>query len=60
MQSCIFLRSGAIHFHLPDLLKLASRIMAEPGARPSKIMWRDLWNIHARGSLLDNVPNRIF
>ena len=43
-----------------DLLKLASRIMAEPRTRPPEIMWRETWNVHARGSLLDNVPDRLF
>ena len=43
-----------------DLLKLASGIMAEPRAGPTKIMRREMRNIHGRGSLLDNVPNCLF
>jgi len=43
-----------------DLLKLASRIMAEPRIGPPEIMWRETWNVHARGSLFDNVPDRLF
>ena len=55
---------GGLHRDMPeeelDLLKLASRIMAEPRTGPSEIMWRETWNVHARGSLLDNVPDRLF
>jgi hypothetical protein len=43
-----------------DLLKLASQIMAEPRTGPPEIMRRETWNVHARGSLLDNVPDRLF
>jgi hypothetical protein len=43
-----------------DLLQLASGIMAEPGAGPPQIMWREMRNVHGRGSLLDNMPNRLF
>jgi hypothetical protein len=43
-----------------DLLELASGIMAEPRAGPPEVMWREMRSIHARGSLLDNVPNRLF
>jgi hypothetical protein len=43
-----------------DLLELASGIMAEPRAGPPEIMRREMWNVHARGSLLDNVPDRLF
>ena len=43
-----------------DLFKLASRIMAEPRTGPPEIMWRETWNVHVRGSLLHNVPNRLF
>jgi len=53
-----------LHRYMPeeklDLLKLASRIMAEPRTGPPEIMRRETWNVHARGSLLDNVPNRLF
>jgi hypothetical protein len=43
-----------------DLLKLAARIMAEPRTGLPEIMRRETWNVHARGSLLDNVPDRLF
>jgi hypothetical protein len=43
-----------------DLLKLATRIMAEPRTESSKIMWRKPWNVHTRGSLLDHVPDGLF
>lgn len=43
-----------------DLFKLASGIMAEPRTRPPEIMARKTWDVHARGSLLDNVPDRLF
>jgi hypothetical protein len=43
-----------------DLLKLSSRIMAEPRTGSSKIVWRKPWNVHARGSLLDHVPDCLF
>jgi hypothetical protein len=43
-----------------DLLKLASRIMAEPRTGPPEIMWSETRNVHARGSLLNNVPDRLF
>ena len=43
-----------------DLLEFASRIMAEPRTGPPEIMWRETWNVHARGSLLDNVPDCLF
>jgi len=43
-----------------DLLELAPRIMAETRTRPPEIMWRETWNVRARGSLLDNVPDRLF
>jgi hypothetical protein len=43
-----------------DLFELAPRIMAEPRTRPPKIMWRETWNVHARGSLFDNVPDGLF
>ncbi len=43
-----------------DLFKFASGIMTEPRTGPPEIMWREVWNVHGRGSLLDNVPNRLF
>ena len=43
-----------------DLLKFASGIMAESRAGPPQIMWREMRNVHCRGRLLDNVPNRLF
>jgi hypothetical protein len=43
-----------------DLLKLAARIIAESRTGSSKIVWREPWNVHARGSLLDNLPERLF
>jgi hypothetical protein len=43
-----------------DLLKLASRIMAEPRTGPPQIMRRETWNVHGRGSLLDNAPDCLF
>jgi hypothetical protein len=43
-----------------DLFQFAARIMAEPRAGPSKIVWRKPWDLHARRSLLDNVPDRLF
>jgi hypothetical protein len=55
---------GGLHRDMPekklDLLELASRIMAEPRKGPLEIMRRETWNVHARGSLLDNVPDRLF
>jgi len=55
---------GGLHRDVPekklDLLELASGIMAEPRAGPTKIMRREVRNIHGRGSLLDNVPNCLF
>ena len=54
----------SLHRYMPekklDLLKLAAGIMTESSTGPSKIVWRKTWNIHARGSLLDNVPDRLF
>jgi hypothetical protein len=53
-----------LHRYIPkerfNLLKLASRIVAEPRTGPSEILWRETWNVHARGSLLHNVPDRLF
>src|SRR5207247_10957103 len=43
-----------------DLLKLAARIMAEPRIGSSKIMRRKPWNVHARVSFLDHVPDLSF
>jgi hypothetical protein len=43
-----------------DLLKLDSRVMAKPRTGPPEIMWRETWNVHARSSLLDYVPDRLF
>jgi hypothetical protein len=43
-----------------DLLKLAARILAESRTRSSKIMRGEAWNVHARGRILDNVPDRLF
>ena len=43
-----------------DLLMFASRIMAQPRTGPPEIMRRETWNVHARGSLLDNMPDRLF
>jgi len=43
-----------------DLLKLAAGIMAEPCAGSSKIMWREPWNVHTRGCLLNHVPDGLF
>jgi uncharacterized protein with HEPN domain len=42
-----------------NLIELATRIMAEARARSPEIMWREMWNVHARGSLFDNVPDRL-
>ena len=43
-----------------DLLELAPRIMAETRTGPPEIMWRKTLNVHARGSLFDNVPDGLF
>jgi hypothetical protein len=43
-----------------DLFKLASGIMAEPRAGSPEIMGREMWNVHAGSSVLDNVPDRLF
>ena len=43
-----------------DLLELAPRITAETRTGPPEIKWRETWNVHARGSILDNVPDRLF
>jgi hypothetical protein len=43
-----------------DLLKLAARIMAALCAGSSKIMWREPWNVHTRGCLLENVADGLF
>jgi hypothetical protein len=43
-----------------DLLKLSSRIMAEPCTGPPEIMRRETRNFYARGSLFDNVPDGLF
>ena len=55
---------GGLHRDMPekklDLLKLASGIMAESRTGPPEIMWREMRNVHGRGRLLDNVPNRLF
>jgi hypothetical protein len=55
---------GVLHRDMPEkklnLLELASGIMAEPGAGPPEIMRREMRNVHGRGSLLDNVPYRLF
>jgi hypothetical protein len=55
---------GGLHREVPekklDLLELASGIMAEPRARSPEIMWREVRNVHGRGSILDNLPNRLF
>ena len=55
---------GGLHRDMPekklDLLELAPRIMTETRTAPPEIMWRERWNVHARGSLLDNVPDRLF
>ncbi len=55
---------GGLHRDMPekklDMLELAPRIMAETRAGPPEIMWRETWNVYARGSLLDNVPDRLF
>src|ERR1700735_3113604 len=55
---------GGLHGDMPekklDLLELAPRIMAETSTGSSEIIWRETWNVHARGSLLDNVPDRLF
>jgi hypothetical protein len=55
---------GGLHSDMPekklDLLELAARIMAETRTGPPEIMWRETWNVHARGSLLDNLPDRLF
>jgi hypothetical protein len=42
------------------LFELTSGIMAEPRAGPLEIMWREMWNVHGRSSLLDYVPDRLF
>jgi hypothetical protein len=42
-----------------DLLKLAAGIMAESRTGASQIVWRKTWNIHTRGSILDDVPDRL-
>ena len=55
---------GGLHRDMPekklDLLELAPGIMAETRTGPPEIMWGEAWNVHARGSLLDNVPDRLF
>ena len=55
---------GGLHRDMPekklDLLDLTSGIMAEPRAGPLEIMWREMRNVHGRGSILDNVPDRLF
>ena len=43
-----------------DLLELASGIMAETRAGFPEVMWREMRKVDARGSLLDNMPNRLF
>jgi hypothetical protein len=40
-----------------DLLELAPRIMAKSCRGSAQIMWRKPWNVDARGSLFDNVPD---
>ena len=53
---------GGLHRDMPEkklnLLELASGIMAEPRALSPEIIWREMWNVHACGSLFDNVPDR--
>ena len=55
---------SGLHRDMPeeklDLFEFAYGIMAEPRAGPPEIMWREMRNVHARGSLLDNVPNGLF
>ena len=55
---------GGLHRDMPEkklyLLELAPRIMAETRTGPPEIMWRETGNVHTRGSLLDNVPDRLF
>jgi hypothetical protein len=43
-----------------DLLEFASRIMTESRTGPPEIMGRETWNVHARRSLLDDVPHCLF
>jgi hypothetical protein len=43
-----------------DLLELTSRIMAEARTGPPEIMRCQTRNVHARGSLLEIVPDRLF
>jgi hypothetical protein len=54
---------GGLHRDMPkkklNLFKLGSGIMAESRTGPPEIMAREIWNVHARGSLLDNVPDRL-
>jgi hypothetical protein len=42
-----------------DLLKLAACIMVESRTEASQIVRGKTWNIHTRGSLLDDVPDRL-
>jgi len=42
-----------------DLLELAYGIIADTPTGPPEIMRRETWNVHARGSLLDNVPDHL-
>jgi hypothetical protein len=43
-----------------DLLKLAARIMTESRTRSPEIMRGEVWNVHGRGRLLDDVADRLF
>jgi len=55
---------SSLHRDMPekelDLLKLAARIMAKSRTGSSKIVWCEPRDVHARGSLLDNVPDSLF
>src|ERR1700724_965830 len=42
-----------------DLLRLASRSMAEPSTGPAQIVRRQLRHADALGGFLHNVPNRL-
>jgi hypothetical protein len=43
-----------------DLFKLSTGIVTESRTGSSKIMWRELSDLHAGSSFLDNMPNRLF
>jgi hypothetical protein len=43
-----------------DLFKLAAGIMTESRTRASEIVRSKTWNVHTRGSLLDDMPDCLF